>query len=218
MTKAQHPFFFMAASPLLRICGERASTLGELLEGVRRVNDSSIFTHTFQTVEKHHFLTEGFSNDFAHWALSALNEHRLAEQLEALDIRKYATLGQLRQDVIGTIEKYLEETPDNKDRQAFEPFYFCESRILAVPSKLMADDLDTFVGCLRCVSLRSISYHFIGSRLRSPAAANDFSRWLETSLGLGELARRVDAIDIYTNTLEGVREQIVKEVDSWPEK
>ena len=113
----------MAASPLLRICGERANTLGELLEGVRRVNDSSIFTHTFQTVEKHHFLTEGFSNDFAHWALSALNEHRLAEQLEALDIRKYATLGQLRQDVIGTIEKYLEETPDNKDRQAFEPFF-----------------------------------------------------------------------------------------------
>ena len=217
MTKAQQPFIFMAASPLIRICGDRAHTLGELLEGLRRVSDSSIFTHTFHTVEKHHFLTEGFSNDFAHWALAALNEHRLAEQLEALDIRQYPTLGQLRQDVISTIDKYLEENPTHKDRQAFEPFYFCESHILAVPSKLVADDLDTFVACLLCVSLRSISYHFIESRLRSPAAANDFSRWLETSLGLGELARRVDAIDIYTNTLEGVREQIVKEVDLWPE-
>ena len=217
MTKAQQPFIFMVASPLIRICGDRAHTLGELLEGLRRVSDSSIFTHTFHTVEKHHFLTEGFSNDFAHWVLAALNEHSLAEQLEALDIRQYPTLGQLRQDVISTIEKYLEENPTNKDRQAFEPFYFCESHILAVPSKLVADDLDTFVGCLLCVSLRSISYHFIESRLRSPAAANDFSRWLETSLGLGELARRVDAIDIYTNTLEGVREQIVKAVDLWPE-
>ena len=158
----------MAASPLIRICGDRAHTLGELLEGLRRVSDSSIFTHTFHTVEKHHFLTEGFSNDFAHWVLAALNEHSLAEQLEALDIRQYPTLGQLRQDVISTIEKYLEENPTNKDRQAFEPFYFCESHILAVPSKLVADDLDTFVGCLLCVSLRSISYHFIESRLRSP--------------------------------------------------
>ena len=95
MTKAQQPFIFMAASPLIRICGDRAHTLGELLEGLRRVSDSSIFTHTFHTVEKHHFLTEGFSNDFAHWVLAALNEHSLAEQLEALDIRQYPTLGQL---------------------------------------------------------------------------------------------------------------------------
>ncbi len=207
----------MAAAQLVRICGERANTLGEFLEGVRRVSDSSIFIHTFQTVESHHFLTEGFANDFAHWVLAALNEHRLAELLEALDIRQYPTLAQLRQEVIRTVEIYLEENPERRDRKAFEPFYFCESQILAVPAKLIAEDLDTFAAGLRCVSMRSISYHYIDSRLRAPGGVNDFSHWLASSLGLEELAARIDAIDVYTNTLEGIRNQIVQEVESWPE-
>ena len=100
MIKGKQAFYFRAADQLVRIRGERANTLGEFLEGIRRVSDSSIFIHTCQTVEKHHFLTEGFSNDFAHWALAALNEHRLAEQLEALDIRQFSTLSQMRQEVI----------------------------------------------------------------------------------------------------------------------
>ena len=217
MKKDKQAFYFRAAAQLVRICGERANTLGEFLEGVRRVSDSSIFIHTYQTVEKHHFLTEGFSNDFAHWALAALNEHRLAEQLEALDIRQFSTLAQLRQEVIGVIEAYLEENPDRRDRQAFEPFYFCESQIMAVPAKIVAEDLDTFAAGLRCVSLRSIAYHFIDSRLRDPGGINDFSHWLSTSLGLEELAGRINGIDVYTNTLEGIRNQIVREVEAWPE-
>ena len=217
MKKGKQAFYFRAAAQLVRIRGERANTLGEFLEGVRRVSDSSIFIHTYQTVEKHHFLTEGFSNDFAHWALAALNEHRLAEQLEALDIRQFSTLSQMRQELIRVIETYLEENPDRRDRQAFVPFHFCESQIMSVPAKIVAEDLDTFAAGLRCVSLRSIAYHFIESRLRAPDGMNDFSHWLSASLSLGELAASINGIDIYTNTLEGIRNQIVREVEAWPE-
>ena len=65
---ARAPFYFNSAAHLIRIGREKASNLTELLEGLKVCPDASIFQHTFQTLQEHHFLREGFSNDFAHWA------------------------------------------------------------------------------------------------------------------------------------------------------
>src|SRR5271155_3667365 len=92
----QSPFRFMAASNLLRITGQRATTLVELLEQIRCGSDAAIFNHTFQSLEEHHFLREGFSNDFAHWAIAACNEPQLAEILSSLDVRNYEKVSILR--------------------------------------------------------------------------------------------------------------------------
>ncbi len=215
MSEAKQPFQFMSASTITRICGNQANTIRELLEEIRRASDACIFTHTFQTLEEHHFLTEGFSNDFAHWVLTGCNEPRLAERLAALDVRQYKTIGGLRGDLIAVLEDYVENSPEQADRLAFEPFYLCEAETVAVPAGRVACDLASFAEALQELGLDSIHYHFIVARLRPPQGVNDFCNWISDSLGLPELARKIDAIDIYTNTLEGLRQRILEEITAW---
>jgi len=207
----------MAASSLTRITGQRANTLSELLEEMSRCSDASIFNHTFQSLEQHHFLTEGFSNDFAQWALAACNEPRLAERLASLDIRNYETLASLRTDLLSVLEDYLRRMPEASYRKAFEPFYFCEAVTIAVPTPWQVWTLQEFCEALQHVSVHTLHYHFVVARLREPLTVNDFSYWFEDSLGLQELADRIDQIDIFTNTLEGVRERLLQEAKPWLE-
>ena len=215
MSEAKQPFHFMSASTITQICGNQANTLRELRDEIRRASDASIFTHTFQTLEEHHFFTAGFSNDFAHWVLTACNEPRLAERLAALDIRQYKTIGGLRGDLSNVVEDYVEDNPQQADRPAFEPFYLSEAQTVAVPAGRVACDLASFAEALREIGLDSIHYHFIVARLRPPLGVNDFCYWISSSLDLPDLARKIDAIDIYTNTLEGLRQRILEEISAW---
>src|SRR5262245_13098902 len=77
---ANTPFEFKSAAHLLFIERERASNLSELLEALHSCPEGSIFQHTFRTLEEHHFIKEGFSNDFAHWAYSELGMVGLGER------------------------------------------------------------------------------------------------------------------------------------------
>ena len=43
--------------------------------------------------------------------------------------------------------------------------------------------------------------------------SNDFSQWLYEDMGLTDAARQLNRIDIYTVTLENVRNQIVRIVE-----
>src|SRR5882762_11327697 len=88
---ASKPFYFNSSAHLLRIGRERASTLLELLAGLRSCPEDSIFQHTFRTLEEHHFIREGFSNDFAHWTFTACKELALAEQLASIDVREFTS-------------------------------------------------------------------------------------------------------------------------------
>ena len=215
MRIATAPFRFMAASTLTRITGRQASTLLQLLDGIRHCDDASIFHHTFQSLEQHHFLTEGFSNDFAQWALAACNEPQLGERLTSLAINHYETLVEVRADLVKTLEAHLSRSPAAASRQAFEVFHFCEALTVAVPTAYAARTLAEFCAALRQVSVHTVHYHFVTARLRQPLTVNDFSFWVEDNLGLRELADRIDRIDIYTNTLDGVRQRILEEATPW---
>lgn len=211
---AKSPFIFMSAAHLLRIGRERANNLGELLEDLRVVPDDSIFQHTFRTLQEHHFIREGFSNDFAHWAFAACNEVSLAERLASLDVREYTSLASLRERIIKIIEDYIQQNPRARDRTALEPFYFCASDTIVLPTELSASNLEEFIDAIEKVSLHSVHYHFIEARLRLKLTSNDFSVWLERELELPALAERLNRIDIYTSTLQDVRRQIVRTLRS----
>jgi len=43
--------------------------------------------------------------------------------------------------------------------------------------------------------------------------SNDFSQWLEEEAGLPRTADAIERIDIYTNTMEGVRQEIARIVE-----
>lgn len=210
---ARAPFYFNSAAHLLRIGKEKASSLQELLEALRTCSDACIFQHTFQTLEEHHFIREGFSNDFSHWAFSACNEVALAERLAALDVREFTSISALRERLVSMIESYLVRNPRAATRVATEPFYLMAVDLVVVPTPYVARTLEEFADGLRKVSIHSIYYHFIDARLRIKLNTNDFSVWLDQELDLGAAADRINRIDIYTSTLEGVRRNILRIIE-----
>jgi hypothetical protein len=213
MKKAESPFQFATVSYLTRICNQTAKNLGELRTGLETCSDASIFYHTFQSLGRHHFLTEGFSNDIAQWVLAALNRTNLAEQMAALDVRGYTDLRELRNDMLRVTDEFLADHPQEVERPAFEPFYFCETIEVLLPSTMEATTLEEFRRDLEHLSTGSFYYHFVISRLRLQLRTNDFSQWFANELGLETLARRTDRIDIYTNTLESTQEKLLQYVD-----
>jgi hypothetical protein len=210
---ARSPFYFNSASHLLRIGRAKATSLQELLEAIRTCAESSIFQHTFQTLEEHHFIREGFSNDFSHWAFASCNEVGLAERLAAIDVREFTSIATLRERLVLIMEEYLQKNPRAATRPAMEPFYLMASDLVVVPTPYVARNLEEFAEGLRKVSIHGIYYHFIDARLRLKLNNNDFSVWLETDLDLAQAAARLNRIDIYTSTLEGVRRGILKIIE-----
>ena len=210
LEKPEKPFYFNTSEHLLRIERDRASTLPELLHALQVCSDGSIFQHTFRTLQEHHFIRQGFSNDFAHWSLSACHEPILAEQLASVDVREFTSIAELRGRMVEIVEEFLAEHPRSASRPAHEPFYFCATDLVVLPTPFAPHSLPGFIDGLRQVSLHSIHHHFIEARLRLKCMSNDFSQWLEEEVGLKQASQAIERIDIYTNTMEGVRQQIIR--------
>lgn len=213
MDTAETPFEFFTAAHLTRIGNLSAGTLAELLSGLEQCSDASIFYHTFQTLSSHHYLTEGFSNDFAQWVLADANRDALAEQLAALDIRDYTSIAALRADLCQLVRDYVEQHPEFAHQEALERFYFCEGLEVTVPFGATAHNLEEFQAGVKRLSHAAFYFHFISSRLRLHLRTNDFSYWLANALGLKTLAESIDHIDIYTNTLDSARAKLLRLVE-----
>jgi hypothetical protein len=213
MSGTVEPFRFVAASYLILIRKERAWTLSELATHLRTVPPSSISFHTFQSLESHHYTL--FSNDFAQWVVSSCNEALLGEALAAIDIRDFISLEEARNALVEALERYLESTPQSADRPGFEPFFFCEAKEFALPSGAQATNLQELCEGIKRLSVHPLHYHFINSRVRLQLKTNDFSYWISTSLGLPDLAEELNRVDFYTNTLEGVRAEVLKTIEPW---
>jgi hypothetical protein len=207
------PFYFNTSAHLVRITRQKASTLAEFLDALRECPESSIFQHSFRTLQEHHFIREGFSNDFAHWALSACNEPSLAEGLASVDVREFTSVAELRERFVQIVQTFLQRSPTAGARIAKETFYFCASDTVVIPTSFVANTLHEFAEGLRRVSVHCIHHHFIEARLRLKLMSNDFSQWLYEDMGLTEAARQLNRLDIYTVTLDDVRQQIIRIVE-----
>jgi len=205
--RADQPFQFMAASYLIRIGAQPVQTLGELANSLQTCPRESIFYHTFQSLEAHHYTS--FSSDFAQWALTACNEAALAEQLAIVDLREIVSLEDLRGILVEIVRDYLKEHPQAVERRAFEAFYFCEAREVTVPSGSPAWTLAELAEGIRHLGHHSLHYHFINSRLRLQLKTNDFSYWIEHSLNHPWLAARLNRIDFYNDTLDDLCQDIL---------
>jgi len=211
--KPEKPFYFNTSEHLLRIGRQKATTLSELWQALQTCPDDSIFQHTFRTLQEHHFIGQGFSNDFAHWCLSACNEPVLAEHLASVDVREFTAIDGLRRRMVTIVDEFLQQHPRSESKAGHEPFYFCAADIVVLPTPYAPDSVQGFVDGLKQVSVHSIHHHFIEARLRLHLMSNDFSQWLEEELGLPQAADAIERIDIYTNTMEGVRQQIATIVE-----
>jgi len=208
-----NPFYFYTSSSLVELTGEKANTLEELLVLLRRCTGSAIFYHVFQSFRERHFAIEKYHSDFAQWVSTSMDEETLAEKLGSLDIRDFTSIRSLRELMIKTIEEYVHQYPQSKERQGKTPFFFCQSVSVVMPTKHIAWGLEDFYQIIERIGIRSIHYHLIEARLRLGIHTNDFSNWLRDSLRKEKLAQRVEDIDIYLHTLEEIRKKILHHIE-----
>jgi len=215
LVRARDPFMFYTRLNLSELTGLRASNLGQLLELMKTVPGSSIYHHTHRFLQQHQYLSPEPPNDFAYWIAGVLGEDELGEMLESIDTIQYSTIRALREKIITIIAEYMEENPMSKLRfaQEGEEFHFIKSVSFIISTGHVANDLREFADILNHVTVDSIYFHIFEARLRLEKGTNDFSNWIEESIGDHDLTARVSKLDPYTHTLEGLRKKIIKLVE-----
>ena len=210
-TKTIDPFRFYTRMHLSALTGLRAATLEELLGLVRDVPGACIYHHTHRFLQQHQYLSPEPPNDFAYWVKEVLGENELGEQLASIDTVQFTTIRELRDKIAATIAEYLKENPSAGKRFAHEDqqFHFIKSMSFVLPTKYTAANLSEFADILKKVTIDSIYFHVFEARLRLEKGTNDFSLWMETSLGDTDLAKRIARLDPYTQTLEDLRATII---------
>jgi len=104
-----------------------------------------------------------------------------------------------------------------RNAPAGKEFDFTKSRSFVLPTPYEAHDLAQLAEVLKKVTIRSIDFHVFNARLRLGRGTNDFSNWINTTLGYPDLAARLDRFDPYTYTLENLRQNIIDIILQSPE-
>ena len=206
----EQAFHFSASLDLTLATNRRARDVAELLHHVRDASGAAIYFHTHHFLMQHQHLSPEPTNDFAYWVTTALQEDRLGEQLAAIDIVQFRSLGALRDRIAGVLERFLDKSTSLRTAPHGEEFHVRESVSFVVPTGYVAHDLREFAACVEQIGFGSLSFHMFDARLRLERGANDFSEWLKNAHGETQLADAIARLDPYTHTLEGLRRQIVR--------
>jgi hypothetical protein len=210
--KKVEPFEFKQCVSIIKSTGRHAKNLGELRKLISQVGDESIFHHTYQYFLKGHMLE--YTNDFAEWAGISLEERALAERLSCIDPYTLKSVKEVRKELIREINGFLTNFPEPHDVVSGNEFYFNETVSLIFPIGVKTKNLAEFLVAIEHIDEGSIYYHFFDSRVRlGEGVVDDFSRWVEHSLGKKELADRIRDIDPFMHSIESIREHIVKVVE-----
>lgn len=209
------PFRFYTRLNLTELTGLRAVNLTELLELIRTVPGSCIYHHTHRFLLQHQYLSPEPPNDFAYWIREVLGEDELAEKIDSIDTIQFTTIHDLREKIVNTIENYIKKNPiaEKKFAREEEEFQFLRAISFVLPTNYIANDLGEFVEILKKITIDSIYYHIFEARLRLEKKTNDFSYWIETSIGNKELADKIARLDPYTRTLEDLRKDVIKLIE-----
>lgn len=203
------PFYFYTERRLVRLTGRRARTLTELIAHTEAVSGASIFYHTHHLYLSHHFLKPVFLNDFANWAMDALQERELGEKLAAIDLLEFQAIRPMRDALLDTMKQRARARRGRmRTCPPGDEFHFCESQSFIVPTGLVAHSVPELFHLMPHVSNVSLYFHFFEARLRLDRKTNDFSYWLERQ-GAAGLADAIDGLDPYVMTLDELRSRIV---------
>jgi hypothetical protein len=215
LAKAKEPFRFYTRLHLSELTGLRATNLNQLVKLIKVVPGSSIYHHTHRFLQQHQFFSPEPPNDFAYWVTEVLGEKELGERLASIDIMQFSRIHDLRDRLAAVIEEYLqtERFARLKFAREGEEFHFTKSVSFVVPTDYLVDNLADFVEILKKITFDSIYFHIFEARLRLEKKTNDFSNWIEHSLGDKELADGVAALDPYTRTLDDLRAAMINIIE-----
>ena len=214
---AKNAFNFSTHIELREYTGLRARNIHDLLSVIKTAPDSVIYYHTHLFLQLHQFLSPEPPNAFAYWVTNVLGESALGEKLGSVDICQFQTIRQLREKLVEVIEGHLFSAKDIRNAPQGAEFDFIKVRTAIMPTPYQAFNLKELVEGIKKVTIRSIDFHMFNARLRLQRGTNDFSFWIETSLGYPDLAAKLEKFDPYTYTLEGLRKYLTDTITVSPE-
>ncbi len=207
---AKKPFQFLTRQNLTFLLGRKAKNLKTILMHIKEVPLSSIYHHTHHYLEQHEYLSPEPPNDFAYWITNVLQNDSLGEKIAGIDLRSLDSLEDIRTKLIEVIENGIMQDPESAVRNVptGEEFHFMAAQTFVFPTRYLARDLNEFKECLKAVSIFSIYYHIFEARLFQPEAR--FCHWIENSLENKKLADTIKRLDPYTQTLDNLRQNLIK--------
>ena len=213
--KVAKPFQFYTRVSLRELTGLKAKNLQELLSHIQTVPDSVIYHHTHHFLQEHQYFSPEPPNDFAYWIKAVLNESALAERLASINTCEFSTIQALRNKISSTIENFLQNSKGAlREANDDESLHFIKSVSVVFPTPYRVNTLEEFADVLKKITMHSIYFHVFEAKLRLAKGSNDFSVWLEASLDEKELARKIEKLDPYTFTMEGLRNKILGFVEN----
>lgn len=205
------PFFeFRECSILLKATGLKAKSVQEMRNLLSEVSENCIYHHTHQYFFKGNILE--YTNDFAQWAGETIGERELAERLSNIDPYSFGSVSELRIELIRVIDEFLSVFPTPREALRGEELFFNESITIIYPLGIRARNLAEFLMVIRYIDPASIYYHFYEARKRLKGF-DDFSMWIEHSLGMKEAAEKLRSIDPFMHNIEAIRSHIIDEIE-----
>jgi len=208
----KEPFEFKQCVSIVKSTGTHVKNLSEMRQAISTIGEEAIFHHVHQYFLKGHMLE--YTNDFAQWAGESLEARALAERLASIDPYTFKSIKALRKELIREIDAFLNVSPALHDVVSGNEFYFNETVSLTFPTGVKTKNLAEFLVAIEYIDAGSIYYHFYDSRVRlGEGMVDDFSRWIEHSLGRKKLADHIRDIDPFMHSIESIRTHI-KEIVS----
>lgn len=208
------PFYFNTRLSLIELLGLKAKNIQELLAGIKKVPRSSVYHHTHRSLHQQQFLYPEPPNDFAYWITNALNLKELGEAMASVNIVRFKTIGELKNQFIKILSDYIIREKSTAMSPEYQEFHFMKCKTFILPTSYIAHGLKEFIEILDRISINSLYFHLIEARLRLEKDENDFSAWFR-GLGNKELAKAVARIDPYNMTLQGLRKKIINLVKQY---
>ena len=213
LKKARTPFNFNSRAHMVELTGLKAHSLTELKDILKDAPDPVIYYHTHHYLEEHQYLVPELTNDFAAWVKTSLGNEVLGERLAVISSIEFTNLANFRDKAVNIIETYIAQHKYPWEAPPGREFYFLKSVDVILPTLFVAHDLRAFVEDLRKITVSSLYFHFVESRLRFKGNLNDFANWLADQMDEKELSQEIAKIDPYTYTLEGLRSTLIRTIE-----
>jgi hypothetical protein len=211
-------FEFKGCIEIKELLGKKADDELQLLELIEEVPIDSIYYHMHSYFLRHRYVTGPYPNDFANWAALQVRDRVLGEQLASVTSGRFKSLEDIRLELIDIIDKHLSTLHTIPFIGYGQPFYFMKSKIIEITTCVRVTTFDEFKEALRTVDVSAIYNHVFEARLRIRKGKSDFALWLEEALGRHELASKIELLDSYMYSLEGLRNKLVELCEREPEQ
>lgn len=201
--------FILCDAQALRVAtGRSVVNLRELLAALRDVEGDVLRHHLFRFPLDPAYDVSAFGHEFAYWAESGLQDAVLAERLGNFDPYDDPEPEALRLALLDIVEDHLMSVGHVPWARPGRELHLMSSLLVAYPTGRRAASLAELREAVLGASRGSIYFHFFEARTRLEVHTDDFSAWVEGSLGRSDVAAAIRLIDFPALRIDDVRESV----------